>query len=403
MFRLRVVLFFTAVIVLSGCATTSPSVEDEPVNTPIEEVEEAAPIVTFVNQGGSLVAKDLPAGMELKLGVSGSPVFTAISPNGERVVVGVESASQSDLYLYDIPKQTHSVLFSGGKGTVFSGQWNSASSNFYFGQYMPDGNRMGAGSIHVYSGASGETRKVPCSASRFVLSLLPAGSLLVRNSDSIYEVAISDCATIKTIDARKMYSVAVSPKGDRMAYILRDLVYNREKRAYEPDSTLYLSLLGSSAEPVKIIGDKYQPRNMAWSPDGTELAYDVIAQDGSKKRAISIYSIESAGSAYLEPPQSTLRSNTHPRYSRDGRHILFRSASPANEVALKWKSSGQPFSQTVPLMAEAPLSSWTWVGADTLFLKDKDGRSGLFSVSSEAGSYWWTGANDVILSYPIGQ
>lgn len=399
--RLLLLLCSAFLLLLSACgsAETAINVDAEPAPKPIL----AAPSFDVLKTTGTelVLTTDLANATSSVIGKGGEMVFQSFSPSGEYVGIGVANATESNLYLMNRSTRAVSKLFSGSKGLVFSGQWTASSTTFYYGQYQPDGNRMGAGSIHSYNTATNTNSKVPCSASRFVLSVLPAGSLLVRNSDSIYEVATSDCATIKSIDARKMYSVSVSPDGQKMAYILRDLVFNRTKRTYEPDSTLFVTTLGSSAEPVKVIGDKYQPRNMAWSPDGSELAYDVIAQDGSKKRAISIYSIASAGSAYLEPPQSTLRSNTQPQYSPDGNHILFKSASPANEVELKWKTSGQQFSQTVPVFAENPFSHWNWVGKDLLFVKDTTGESGLFNVSGASGSMIWTGTKDVVLSLPV--
>ncbi len=399
--RLLFLLSSAFLLLLSACgsAETAMNVDAEPAPKPIL----TAPSFDVLKTTGTelVLTTDLANATSSVIGKGGEIVFQSFSPSGEYVGIGVANTTESNLYLMNRSTRSVSKLFSGSKGLVFSGQWTASGTTFYYGQYQPDGNRMGAGSIHSFNTATNTNSKVPCSASRFVLSVLPAGSLLVRNSDSIYEVATSDCATIKTIDARKMYSVSVSPDGQKMAYILRDLVFNRTKRTYEPDSTLFVTTLGSSAEPVKVIGDKYQPRNMAWSPDGSELAYDVIAQDGSKKRAISIYSIASAGSAYLEPPQSTLRSNTQPQYSPDGNHILFKSASPANEVELKWKTSGQQFSQTVPVFAENPFSHWNWVGKDLLFVKDTTGESGLFNVSGASGSMIWTGTKDVVLSLPV--
>ena len=384
-----VVLIFWAVLFGSGCGSSAPVVVEP--EEPVVEAEVAGlPLVVFNNVIGRLVVNDLKARVEQTLGATGEAVFSSLSPDGQSVVLAVKGQGLSELHLYNQPQQSAVVLYSGAASTVFSGQWDANSSTFYFGQYVPEGKRMGAGAIYAAAVQTGAVERVPCSASRMVLGVVSESSLLVRNSDSIYEVAIADCATLHTIDARKWYHVSVSPTNNRLAYVLRDLVYNRETRAYEPDSTLYLATLKGTDE-VKVIGDKYEPRNVTWSPDGLELAYDVNAQDGSGRRAISVYSVETARSSYLEPPDATPNSNSHPAFSRDGSIVSFRSISPDGQADTMWKSSGEPFSRTVPGDADTPTAfELKWMGAKQAFVRSPSGEASILDLSAGDGVVQWT-------------
>ena len=395
MFRLRYPLLFLFLLFWSGCGSSSTVVEDMIEEAPVEVEASGGPFVVFTEREGSLLALDLPFNVERKLGDAGSMIYSSTSPNALRVVLGIESERKTELYLYNIPEQTRTVLFSGEKGTVFSGDWDPSSSAFYFGQYVPDGKRMGAGSIHSYTAATGLVERVPCSASRMVLRHLSDGALMVRNSDSIYHVSVSDCSTLQTIDARKLYHVSVSPTKDRMAYVLRDLVFNRDTRAYEPDSALYLASVEGGNE-IKVIGDKYQPRNIVWSPDGKELAYDVAAQDGSSRRAVSIYSIDSGRSSYLETPTATSNSSSHPVFSPDGMTVAYRSTDPDGFQDMMWKTAGESFSHVTPGDPDVRSAySFNWVGVRVAFVRSPSGEASILDVSAGEPQVRWSGPSAV--------
>ena len=389
MIRFPIALIFCVVLFGSGCGSSAPVVV-EPEEPLVEEEVAGLPFVVFNTVDGSLVATDLQTRVEHTLGASGEAVFSSVSPDGNSVVLGIRGEGLSELHLYNQSQQSAVVLYSGAASPVFSGQWDASSSTFYFGQYVPEGKRMGAGAIYSASVQTGAVERVPCSASRMVLAVVSDSSLLLRNSDSIYEVATSDCATLHTIDARKWYHVTVAPTNNRIAYVLRDLVYNRDTRAYEPDSTLYLASLKGTDE-VKVIGDKYEPRNVTWSPDGSELAYDVNAQDGSGRRAISVYSVNTARSSYLEPPDATPNSNSHPAFSRDGSIVSFLSTSPDGQADTMWKAAGEPFSRTVPGDAETQAAfELKWMGAKQAFVRSPSGETSILDLSAGDGVVQWT-------------
>ena len=406
MIRLQIFVLILALILVAGCGSS------EPVLVPVEEPivdEGATPSAMFgifqnqgdVAQNNSLNYIDPVTQTGTVLGQGGVKTFAAVSDDGQSVALAVANGKTSNLYVYNVPSGVVSALFSGSSELVYTGHWDLNSATFYFGAYTPEGKRMGPGSIHSYSVESGATRQIPCSASRSVLAVMPGGTLIVRNSDSIYEVATQDCATLKTFDARKMYHVAVSPIAGKMAFVLRDLVFNRETRAYEPDSTLYLQEIGGG-KPVKIVGEKYQPRNISWSSDGTELIFDVDALDGSRKRAISIYSIASASSSYLEAPTSIPDSRSQPVFSPDGRHVLFTATNSASGKDLMWKTTGESFSHVIPGDDEQTAAyQFEWIGKDLLFLMSPKGEAHVLDLSSEGGTILWSGTQQDIFALRI--
>jgi len=307
------------------------------------------------------------------LEASGSVRFVSSAPDQSAVVASVGGS------LIAVPRDgaTINVLESGDASRVYTGAWSQDASRFHFGFYEPAGDGMGAGGIRTWDRPADEIRNVGCSASKVVLAELASGSLLVRNVDNIFEVDADGCGTIRSVDARKMHHVTVSPDGTHLAYILRELVFNREDRAYEPDSTLYLEPT-TGGEAVKVIGDKYAPRNLSWRPDGSELLYDVGPPGGEAQRAISVYTLSDSRSSYVLPPNSTTAA-TQALMSPGGQHVLFRQSSTDGMSDWQVKTTGSNFAQSIPMPAGGVTAAY-WLDGNRLLIRTEAGSS-LVSVA----------------------
>lgn len=370
--RLPVVPFFFLALFFAGCAAT-PAVVDVPPPPPPAP---ASPLDGFSYvqvTGGSVILGGSSSSGE-SIPVSGSVGFASTSPNGQSAIVAIGGS----LIYVGQESGALNLLHSGSERLRYTVAWSSVGDEVAFGFYEPSGDAMGPGGIRLFNPQTKIVSDVGCSASKAVLSVLGDGSLLVRNDDNLYQVSAEGCNTLRSVDARKLYHVSPSPDGEHIAYILRDLVYNRDTRAYEPDSTLYIEL-ASGSEPVKVIGDKYSPRNLAWSSDGSELMYDVGPADSPGMRAISIYSVSDARSSYLLPPGSV--SASHGRFSPDGRHVIYRSNS--SDGAYDWmvKTQGAQFSQTLPV-DELDVEATSWVDANTFLIPAIQGRSSIVRLAS---------------------
>lgn len=369
---IRILFFAVLTVFLSACAATEPPVVEAPPPPPAAPSSPLDGFTAVVHAEGLLTVRTGPESAE-SIPAEGVLTFLSSSPDGSSVVV----AAGGTLLLVRREDASVLKLEEGPADRVYTGAWSADASRFHFGFYLPAANGgMGAGDIRTVVLNEGEVTRVGCSASKAVLAALPDGSLLVRNTDNIYQVEADDCGTLRTMDARKLYHVSASPDGEHLAYILRDLVYNRDRRAYEPDSTLYIEST-SGSEPVKVIGDKYSPRNLSWSSNGAELVYDVAPPSADAMRAVSIYAVAEGRSSYLLPPSST-QAVTHGTLSPDGRHALVR-VSHDGQSDWQVKLAGSQFSQALPL-PETGVSSIRWVGADHLLVQSVSGSSHLVSV-----------------------
>lgn len=371
----RFLLLLLLPLLMTACAGPAPVVVEE---APVPETP-SSPLDGFtalVLDSRALTVRRSADDTEV-LDVSGAVTFESLSPDGSAVAMGIGGS----LVLVEKEAGAARILSRGPAERVYTGAWSRDASRFHFGYYLPVEAGMGAGDIQTFDRTTGSSTSVGCSASKAVLAELSDGSLLVRNTDNLYQVDATGCGTLRSVDARKLYHVKASPDGAYLAYILRDLVFNREKRAYEPDSTLYIESTTGS-DPIKVIGDKYSPRNLAWSSDGAELLYDVAPPGGEAQRAVSVYVVADARSSYVLPPSGS-NAVTHGRFSPSGRHVLFRRTGPDGEADWQVKMAGSQFAQSLPL-PEGALSAPRWTDDGHLLVTTVNGSSHLISVSSGA-------------------
>lgn len=255
----------------------------------------------------------------------------ALSPSGQYLAFSYTTPDSTHLALWNRTSHTLQPVDARSTSVTYSLAWHPSEDRLAFAYYAPaQSGTRGPGDVFVAT-PDGSTRDVGCSAAREVLHWLSDGSLATRNDDNLYVVAPSDCATRASADARRMERAAYASSGDHLAYIHRELTYDRANGEYTPDSSLYLSNARGNA-PEKLLGYDRRVRHLRWAPDGAELAFDVRVE-ASGHRQIAIYDLASQRTVYLSPPEETVADQRHPRWSPSATHIAYTSHSSAQSRA----------------------------------------------------------------------
>src|SRR5262245_382081 len=121
------------------------------------------------------------------------------------------------------------------------------------------------------------------------------------------------------------HSPAVSPRGDRVAYL--------------KDDQIFAVPLEGGGEAVQLVKARGSAGSLAWSPDGARLAFVSARGDHA---FVGIYDVQTSSVRWLDP---ALDQDSSPVWSPDGKSIAFLRI-PANPRAVLFvpERSGQPWS-----------------------------------------------------------
>jgi dipeptidyl aminopeptidase/acylaminoacyl peptidase len=124
------------------------------------------------------------------------------------------------------------------------------------------------------------------------------------------------------------HSPAVSPKGDSVAYILKDQVW--------------VVKLAEGAKPEQLIHDKGKDSALRWSPDGSHLAF--VSRRGDHS-FVGVYDAGSKSLLYLDP---SVDQDSEPVWSPDSRQVAFlRLPASHGDLMFGPKRTGPPWSLRV--------------------------------------------------------
>lgn len=353
-------LFLAVLLFLGGCAASAPEVTPSAPDVASEDVPVKAPPAARV-----LLATDL-----VTAGVEGDVERGLEAPDADTAALVLRGADGASIVLADRSTGLMDVVYESHVPADLSMVWSPDGERLYAGRRSDSG-----GGIFEIDAASGAIRDVGCSASNVVLGVRTDGALVVRGANNVYVVEAARCATLQTFDARRMIEIAVSPGASHLAYVHRELSYNSDSRSYEPDTTLHV-VPTAGGEPTRVIGDRYAPRRISWLAGGDELAYDVVLQDGSGNRGLSIYSVASGQSSWTIPPDRLSGSATRGHYGPDPGTFVFQL-----DGAWHYRTGVGSFVQ--PLPVDFTPEHVVWVGPETLWVR-RGQTSAFVELSSRA-------------------
>ena len=344
-----------------GCSSSSET------PAPATESAPSGPALSFLytTAADGLVLHDAQADTSRTLvpGATHDGVH-ARSASGRYLAFSYTATDSAHLALLDLRTQTMQTVDRRPASVTYSLAWHPQADRLAFAYYQParSGTR-GPGDVFVAT-PDGDPRDVGCSAAREVLGWLPDGSLATRNDDKLYVVATSNCATRASADARRMRKAAYAPTGDRLAYIHRELTYDRSANEYTPDSSLFLSD-AQVQSPEKLFGNERRVRHLRWAPDGTELAFDARVESSGVRQVVT-YSTESERTIYLTPPSQTQADQLSPRWSPSANYVAFtvRQGGTAT-AAVRVEGQTRRFGPVDGAV-------WGWVGERTLVVPGPD-------------------------------
>ena len=350
-------LLFVCLIVLTGCSGSGPL--PQPVEQPSVPAWNG---LALTGSGIALIEVNTGTREPLLQG-AGSVKILSQPADANRLVMTYQRADSTYLASFDGVSREVTVWHAVAGPATYTGAWSADRQAYAFGFVSGE-----QGGISIINEATGELNSVGCSASNVVLAWPEPDRLLAASGSEVYVVSTEGCRTLKALDMQKKSALAVSEDGSRIAYILRELEYNRENRSYEPDSSLYMAGFMDD-DATQIAGQRYSPRRMAWSPDGTKLAFDVVSQQAQGKRNLALYDVESGESSFLVRPDPLgVPSETSPVWSPDGTFVIYDRYF--QETGLYQKAARSLVDNAFLVLAEGEEKAniLSWVGEDAVLL-----------------------------------
>jgi dipeptidyl aminopeptidase/acylaminoacyl peptidase len=159
-------------------------------------------------------------------------------------------------------------------------------------------------------------------------------------------------------------SPVVAPKGDRVAFLNKDQIW--------------LAAVNGNEKPAQAVHGRGRAQSLAWSPDGSKLAF---VNDRGDHSYIGVFDLAGKTVRYLDP---TVDRDGEPAWSPDSREIAFiRIPSSREAFMFGPKRTGEPWSIRVADVAS---------GRGRQIWKAESGRGSVFHTVVAYNQLIWAGS-----------
>jgi dipeptidyl aminopeptidase/acylaminoacyl peptidase len=320
-------------------------------------------VLTVLLTGLPLAAQGKPPAVTLE-GLLGAPFPEELlaSPTGAKLAWIEDQRGARNVWVAEPPEHKGRQLthYTEDDGQAIAGL-----------EWTPDAKTL----FYVRGGAANRQGEAPNPTSN------PAGA-----EQAIWRVALDGGEPVRMGPGS---GVAVSPKGDGIAFLAKGHVY------WAP--------LAGKAEPVEWIATRGGCRQLRFSPDGSKLAFVSARGDHS---FVGIYDVGARTVRWLDP---TVDEDHDPVWSPDGSRVAFLRIPTSSKVTLFYSSPGaEPWSivvaeaasgaaKTIWRAAEGPGSAFAegivaanqllWAAGDRIvFPWERDGWMHLYSIPAAGGT-----------------
>jgi hypothetical protein len=221
----------------------------------------------------------------------------AVSPDGSKVVFkSIQNGNSHtlDLELLDLNTEVYRRIISVPDTAVITYEWSRDGRSVGIGYYFSDfwsGSGRPSGDVLIYDTELSSLRSLDCSRGRKFLSWYTPSIVEVRGRTAKYLVDTTNCKTVRTLvcgDEREEFALSYQTRKK----LISRRVPDRSQDVCQGASHLELAIATFDGSWSKTICDEsFSPSKLSLSPDGSLIAFEIVASDQLASNQIIVYDV----------------------------------------------------------------------------------------------------------------